>query len=81
MKLGAGRFHTVGEVLNHFIPEFRDADPLKLYWDKAKEKLYDLFVVVDNDHYRQELLDWHREIDLTIQKICDLRTIDKSVEA
>ena len=71
MKLGAGRFHTVGQILNHFLPQFRDANPLQLHWNKAKEKLYDQFILVENDTYRQELVMFWHEIDLTVQKVCD----------
>lgn len=56
-KVTAGKFHTVGQMLNHFVPELRDKKPLTRVWDKAKDKLYDQFLLVDNDTYRTRLLE------------------------
>lgn len=65
-KLTAGRFHTVGEVLNHFIPDDEFQNTLQKVWSKAKENLYDQFIMVDNDTKRQELVTaWHI-IDSTV---------------
>jgi hypothetical protein len=70
-KLAAGRFHTVGDMMHQFIPELRDANPLELMWSKVKERMYDQFLLIENDTYREELLELWRETDLTIGKVCD----------
>lgn len=59
MKLNAGKFHTVGDMLNQFVPKekFEDA---KRFWAKVKDKAYDLIVVEDNDTKRAILTSaWH----------------------
>lgn len=61
--IGAGRFHTVGEILNEFLPQYRDAHPLLSYWNKVKEKLYDLIILEDNDTKRNHMLDNWKELD------------------
>lgn len=65
-KLGAGRFHTAGEMLNHFLPEFRDTNPLQSWWKKHCDKLYDLIVVQDNDIKRRALQESFADMDTVI---------------
>lgn len=74
MKLNAGKFHTVGEMLNHFVPELRDKKPLTRVWDAVKERLYDQFLLVDNDFRRQDLLDTWERISAHVE------ALDKDVE-
>jgi len=65
-KLSAGRFHTVGEMLNHFLPAEAFENQLKRHWDKTKERLFDLILIHDHDIQRTEMLAaWHT-IDGTI---------------
>jgi hypothetical protein len=73
-KLTAGKFHTVGQMLNQFVPELRDKKPLTRLWDNMKEKLYDQFLLVDNDWRRQELLVTWTRIDEHVL------ALDKDVE-
>lgn len=67
-KISAGRFHTVGQMMNHFIPEFRDSPHVHL-WSRVKDKLYDTFLMEDNDTDRETLLDSWDRIDYTMKKI------------
>ena len=76
-KISAGRFHTVGEMLAHFLPS-DGLNPLTKKWNGVKESLYDLFLIVDNDTYRQRLLDAWNTIDGTVQY---LGTLDKTDRA
>lgn len=73
-KLSAGRFHTVGDMLNQFLPQFRDVHPLQHYWGRVKEKFYDLIILEDNDTKRNHMLDNWKELDDVIA------TLDKSKE-
>ena len=66
-KLTAGKFHTVNEMIFHFVPQEEVSYTVQA-WRKSKERLYDAFVIVDNDTDRQELLAaWHI-IDSIINK-------------
>lgn len=65
-KLSAGRFHTVGEMLQHFLPADTFENQLRKYWDKTKEKLYDLILIHDNDIERVEMLAAWNVIDSTV---------------
>lgn len=71
-KTSAGRFKTVGQMLNEFLPEYRDAHPLQSFWKKSGEKLYDLIIVEDNDTKRNHMLGCWKELNDVIQ------TLDKS---
>lgn len=75
-KISAGRFHTVSELYANFLPSIRDEHPLRLYWNRVKEKLYDLIVVEDNDTKRAFMLDNWREMDGVISTLVPL---DKKV--
>lgn len=68
-KLQAGKFHTVGELLANFLPSEKDKTPLKRRWDAVRDSLYDLFLLVDNDFYRQQLLDNWKELDYIIKEV------------
>lgn len=68
-KLTAGRFHTVGEMLNNFLPTDYFGNPLRVTWDKAKDKLYDQFLLVENDVYRERLTHLWLEIEYTIRNV------------
>lgn len=72
-KLSAGRFHTVGEMLANFLPA-EEGHPLRVYWGKVKEKLYDLMILEDNDIKRAHMTDNWKELDDVIA------TLDKPVE-
>jgi hypothetical protein len=74
MKLNAGKFHTVGECLLHFLPGDTFENMLFKTWEKSKEKLYDQFLMVDNDTARVNLIHHWTEIDEQIQRL------DKSKE-
>lgn len=65
-KITAGKFHTVGEMINHFLPIEAFAFTLPKRWNKVKEDLYDLFLMVDNDTKRGELLRSWQTIDSTV---------------
>lgn len=73
-KTSAGRFHTVGDMLNQFLPEYRDTNPLLRYWTKIRDKLYDLMLIEDNDVKRHHMLENWKEIDDVVA------TLDKSEE-
>ena len=73
-SLRAGKFRTVAEMLVNFLPEEKDKKPLRRFWDKVKDQMYDQFLLVDNDFYRQQLLDNYKEIDYAV------RELDKDVE-
>jgi hypothetical protein len=66
-KLSAGRFHTVGQMMYHFIPELRDNKHVSL-WKKVKDDLYDFFLLEDNDTDRERLLEAWKEIDYVLDK-------------
>lgn len=68
-KLSAGRFHTVGDMLNHFLPDDQFQSKLSQYWGKHKEKLYDLVLILDNDTQRERLLELWRQIDGIVQTL------------
>ena len=77
MKLSAGRFHTVGEMLNHFLPQEEFGNELQRYWKKTKDKLYDLILLHDHDierHKMQELWDKldDQVANLTLDKALDI---------
>lgn len=60
MKLSAGKFHTVGEMLNQFLPEETFGNQAQKIWEKVKDKLYDQIVIEDNDTKRAKLMSsWH----------------------
>lgn len=73
-KLGAGRFHTVGEMLNQFLPQEEFGNELQRYWNKTKEKLYDLILIHDNDTERKQLLANWSIMNADIESI----TLDKT---
>jgi len=66
-KLNAGKFHTVGEMLNHFMPEYRETGAV-VSWSRVKEDLYDKFLLVDNDTDRERLLEAWKTIDYVLEK-------------
>lgn len=66
-KLTAGKFHTVGEMINQFVPEFKENHPLKS-WNRVKQDLYDKFLLVDNDTDRNSLMKHWQEIDYILNK-------------
>lgn len=66
-KLNAGKFHTVGEMLNHFVPEYRRAGVNNL-WGRVKENLYDKFLLIDHDNDRQRLLEAWNTIEFILDK-------------
>jgi hypothetical protein len=66
-KLNAGKFHTVGEMINHFVPEFREQGPGAV-WNRVKDDLYDNFLLLDNDTDRERLLDAWSTIDFVLDK-------------
>jgi hypothetical protein len=76
-KLSAGRFHTVGDMLNQFLPQYRDAHPLQSYWARVKEKLYDLMLLEDNDTKRNHMLENWRELEGTISTLVPLDKSEK----
>ena len=62
-KITAGKFHTVGEVLNHFLPEEEFKDQAQKFWAKNKDRMYDLMILEDNDTKRAHLLSSYADID------------------
>jgi hypothetical protein len=68
-KLSAGRFHTVADMLTQFLPQEKDKSPLKRYWDKVKDTMYDQFLMVDNDFYRTKLLEDWISINYVVQEV------------
>ncbi len=68
-KISAGRFHTVGEMLQHFLPADTFENQLYKYWQSHKEKLYDLMLIHDHDVQRHHLLECWREIDGVIEQV------------
>lgn len=69
-KLSAGKFHTVGEMLNHFVNGEDFGNPLQKKWNKVKDDLYDQFVMVDHDTRRAILLRAWQNIDSTVELLC-----------
>jgi hypothetical protein len=55
-KITAGRFHTVGEMVQHFVPADSFENQLQKTWAKQKDRMYDLFLIHDNDYEREQLL-------------------------
>lgn len=76
-KLGAGRFHTVGQLLEHFLPADSFENRLAKYWSRTKEKLYDLILIHDHDTQRQLMLECWREIDGVISALDKSEVRDK----
>jgi hypothetical protein len=66
-KLSAGRFHTVGQMLEHFLPADTFENQLYKYWQKTKEKLYDLMLIHEHDVQRHHMLDNWNEIDSVVR--------------
>lgn len=66
-KLTAGKFHTVGEMINQFVPEFKN-NGVSAMWERVKNDLYDNFLLVDNDTDRERLLEAWKTIDFVIDK-------------
>lgn len=62
-KLSAGKFHTVGDVMNHFLPEEEFGNQAQKYWAKVKDKMYDLIILEDNDTKRAHLMSSWSDID------------------
>lgn len=65
-KITAGRFHTVGEMIQHFIPADEFENKLQKIWGKVKEGLYDQFLLVENDYYRGRLTEAYSQIDYAV---------------
>jgi hypothetical protein len=65
-KLSAGRFHTVGQMLEHFLPPESFEDQLRRHWNKQKERLYDLILIHDNDVERARLLQAYTEFEYVL---------------
>ena len=68
-KTTAGKFHTVSEMLANFLPNDGETSQLVRSWNKAKEGLWDSFLMVDHDNYREKLLDHWRAINYIIGQI------------
>jgi len=66
-KITAGKFHTVGEVLNNFLPDEAFQNQLLKAWNKSKERLYDLWLIHDNDTDRAVLLRAWKDIEGVIR--------------
>lgn len=75
-KLSAGRFHTVGQMLQHFLPSDTFENQLFKYWSKVKEKLYDLILIHDHDIQRQEMLTAWSIIDSTVVALDKTAEVD-----
>lgn len=75
-KLSAGRFHTVAEMLANFLPEEKGKSPLKRKWDNVKEALYDLMLLVDNDFYRERLLEGWKELDYLVNEVEKVKDVE-----
>lgn len=73
-KITAGRFHTVGEAIQHFVPADSFENQLVRHWDKGKEKFYDLILIHDNDVQRQSLMGFWTNIDDIMKRIQSLDT-------
>lgn len=63
-KLNAGKFKTVGQLYAEFVPEYRTTST----WERVRERLYDEFLIEDNDIDRQSLLTAWSIIDTTLDK-------------
>jgi len=74
-KLAAGRFHTVGQLLQHFLPADTFENQLVKHWEKGKEKFYDLIIIHDNDTQREKLLNLWIQMNYVIQ---DIQPLDKT---
>lgn len=68
-KISAGRFHTVGQMLQHFIPAEEFEHQMSRHWNRVKERLYDLFLIVDNDTQRTALLHHWGEIERIVEHL------------
>lgn len=68
-KLSAGRFHTVGEMLQNFLPEEKGKSVLRRNWEKVSDSLYDQFLIVDHDNFREQLLDSWKQIDYIVKEL------------
>lgn len=67
-KIYAGTFHTVGEMLNQFLPEDTFGNSAERYWLSVREKLVDNALLIDNDTERalaQKAID---DLDLVWRK-------------
>lgn len=77
-KITAGRFHTVGEMLQNFLPEEKGKTPLMRTWDKIKDSLYDQFLIVDHDNFREQLLQNWKEVDYIVKELNRLDKLENS---
>lgn len=66
-KVTAGRFHTAGEMLNHFVPEYRQLMAVRA-WEKSKEDIYDDLLLIDNDTDRERALEAWKVIEYVLDK-------------
>lgn len=66
-KLAAGRFHTAGQLLQHFLPKETFENQLYKYWARIKEKLYDLMLIHDHDVQRKSMIENWVEIDSIVR--------------
>lgn len=70
-KITAGKFHTVGQMIQHFVPAEAFENQLRKFWGKTKEKLYDLILIHDHDIQRVEMLAAWNVIDSTVGLLTD----------
>jgi hypothetical protein len=68
-KLSAGRFHTVGQMLEQFLPADTFEGRLSKAWNAQKERLYDLMLIHDNDGERMTLLTSWQVIDTIVSRL------------
>lgn len=66
-KLNAGKFHTVGEMLNQFVPEFKNKGA-DVVWNRYKDTLYDTFLLIDNDTDRSRVIEAWDTIEFVLNK-------------
>lgn len=68
-KITAGKFHTVGQMLEQFLPSGTFENQLAKFWKNQGERLYDLILIHDHDIQRNHMLDNWNEIDSVIRNI------------
>lgn len=68
-KLNAGKFHTVGEILHHFLPEETFQKNLKKFWNGVKDKLYDHILMHEHDIERSIMMEGYQDIDSIVSNL------------
>lgn len=76
-KITAGKFHTVGQMLEQFLPSGTFEDKLSKFWKNKRERLYDLILIHDHDIQREAMLKAFDALDSAIRSSTEV-TLDNN---